>query len=145
MNNSIYIASNNKDMFNIEIPRFDSGAVTTGSVAPESNSSYSEFGVVANKSIISFGVMIFCIFIFLLFVFIFKNSKKTQVPQRQIQERRKYNTQERVCVEQSEEIYEQRQNETALYRHNSKKRSSLSTPTSINKCIRAFLENTREN
>ena len=76
MNNSIYIASNNKDTFNIEIPRFDSGAVTTSSVAPESNPSSSEFGVVANKSIISFGVMIFCIFIFLLFVFIFKNSKK---------------------------------------------------------------------
>lgn len=145
MNNSIYISANSKDMFNIEIPKFDSGAVTTSSVAPESNSLSSEFGVVANKSVISFGVMIFCILFFLLLVFIFKNSKKTQISQRQIPERRKYNTQERISVEQREEIYEQQRNETALYRHSSKRRSSLSTPTSINKCIRAFLENTREN
>ena len=146
MNNSTYISANSENMFDIAIPTFDSGAISTGSVAPEKNVSTSEFSVVANKSLISFGVMLVCIIVFLIFVLIFKNKKQEVVEYKQSPERKGYqeekNRNEQVIEEY--EQYEQYQ-EHSVYRHSSKKRSSLSTPTSINKCIKAFLENTREN
>lgn len=146
MSNSIYISANSKDMFNIEIPTFDSGAIATSYVAPETSVSQSEFDVVANKSLISFGVMLVCILIFLVIAFLFKNKKQSVVESKHIPEKRRYNyNSEKVHTERVEQEYEQPENENMLYRHGSKKRSSLSTPNSINKCIRAFLENTKEN
>ena len=65
-------ADNSKDIFNIDIPAFDSGAMPTRTVAPDKNVYRSEYDAVANKSFISFGVMLLCILIFLFFVFIFK-------------------------------------------------------------------------
>ena len=144
MSNSIYIASNNKDMFSIQIPTFDSGAISTGTVAPEKNVSSSEMGFVASKSLISFGVMFICILIFIIFALLFKNAKKVEPRQRQMPERKRYYS-EKVRQEQIETDYEEPKSENNLYRNSSKKRSSLSTPNSINKCIRAFLENTKEN
>ena len=143
MNNSIYISANSKDMFNIEIPTFDSGAIATSSVAPEKFVTHSEFDVVANKSLISFGVMLVSIVVFLIIVLIFKNKKQPVVEPKQFNERRRYHS-EKVHngrVEQEQEELK----ENTIYRHSSKKRSSLSTPTSINKCIKSFLENTKEN
>ena len=143
MNNSTYISANSENMFDIAIPTFDSGAISTSSVAPEKNVSSSEFSVVANKSLISFGVMLVCIIVFLIFVLLFKNKKQEVVEYKQPPERKRYQ-EEKNRNEQVIEEYEQYQ-EHSVYRHSAKKRSSLSTPTSINKCIKAFLENTREN
>ena len=137
-------ANSSKDIFNIEIPTFDTGAISTGTVAPEKNVSSSELGFVANKSLISFGIMFICILVFVILALLFKNAKKVEPRQRQVPERKRYYS-EKVRQERVENVYEEPKNENHLYRNSSKKRSSLSTPTSVNKCIRLFLENTSEN
>lgn len=142
MNN--IVANSSKDIFNIEIPSFDSGAITTQAVAPEKNVSNSEFAVIANKSFLSFGIMLLCILIFLIFVFLYKKKQTPQISNIQTLERKKTSF-EKEKIEQVRDRYDFQQNESSSQRYNSKKRSSLSTPTSINKCIKAFLENTREN
>ena len=137
-------ADNSKDIFNIDIPAFDSGAMATRTVVPDENVYRSEYDAVANKSFISFGVMLLCILIFLFFVFIFKKRQSSQNVSVPSPERRKYSY-ENQNAEQIENRYVAEEKEQPSYRYNSKKRSSLSTPTSINKCIKSFLENTKEN
>lgn len=146
MNNSIYIAENNKDMFNIDIPAFDAGDVSNYVETPASmpEPQPSEFDFVMNKSLTSFGAMAICIVVFILFALMLKKKKPVEevyTPPVEIKNDTK-NYEREVREEVSPE---ENNNEATLYRYSSKKRSSLSTPTSINRCIRAFLENTKEN
>lgn len=147
MSNSIYIAENSKDMFNIDIPAFDAGDVTTTveSPAPMPEPQPSEFDFVLNKSLTSFGVTAICIVVFILFALMLK--KKNPVEESYVPHVSRTVEPKKQPIEVKEEIQqeEDRTAEHALYRYSSKKRSSLSTPTSINRCIRAFLENTKEN
>ncbi|MBQ8887670.1 MAG: hypothetical protein IJY61_08225 [Candidatus Gastranaerophilales bacterium] len=143
MNNSIYIAQNNKDTLNINsIRAFDTGAISSAINTPVSNDTGYDESEFSNNStfFLSFIFIIFVIFLVLAFIFKKKNNsaeKKYNVGSRK--ERREY-----VREVASDEVSEQRE-KTSLYRYNSNRKTSLSTPTSINKCIRAFLENTQEN
>ena len=140
MNNSIYIAQNNKDTLNI--PSFDTGAISAAINTPvPSDTGFDESGLSDNSTFfLSFIFILFVVFLILAFVFR-KKSNDTEI---------KYNTNSRrerreyVREVAQEQVVEQSE-KTSLYRHSSNKKTSLSTPTSINKCIRAFLENTKEN
>ena len=141
MNNTIYIANDN-DNFSIDIPSFDVGATSTGYV--ESQHQY-DSEVSSNKTLTSFSVMAICIVVFVIFVLLLRKRNVQQeeyepIVSGKIERREKV---ENKSQEQNNDVEER--SETALYRHNSKRRSSLSTPSSINKCIKAFLENTKEN
>lgn len=146
MSNPIYIAENSKDMFNIDIPAFDAGDVTTtvAPPAPMPKPQPSEFDFVLNKSLTSFGVTAICIVVFILFALMLR--KKTPAQETYTPHVSRVVEPKKEVVEVQEEVqHEEERNEPTLYRYSSKKRSSLSTPTSINRCIRAFLENTKEN
>lgn len=145
MSSSIYIAENNKDMFNIDIPAFDAGDVSTSVETPASvpETQPTELNLFLDKSLTSFGVMVICIVVFILFAMMLKKKKPIEdvyvPPVRNTVEHKR-----QINEVQEEQVVEDR-NDMTLYHHSSKKRSSLSTPTSINRCIKAFLENTKEN
>ncbi len=130
MNNDyIYIADNNNtDMFDIEIPAFDTGSEIPP--LPDIQNEQSEMQSFAAKSFTSFGAMFICIAIFLIIVLIIKKkkSKTDSVYEKE---------------ETSDENYEQME-ETEEPVVAITKSSNLNTPSSIHKCILSFLENTKE-
>lgn len=130
MNESITINENNKDMFNINIPSFDTG----GAVPPPPVSSAvqtSEFESFTEKSLVSFSTMAICIVIFLIIVFIIKKRNSSAI-----------NTEREYKQEQNIENDNDYIHQPIIQ---NKRKSYLSTPSSIHKCIKSFLENTKEN
>lgn len=142
MNKAIYIAQNNNDTFNFNIPAFDTGAISTAINTPVSNEVQVEENVPNNSFFfLSIILVIFVVCVILAFLY----RKKTQEePKNYYRNAKKY---QRVEPKETVQSYtpEEPREKNSLYRHSSNKKTSLSTPTSINKCIRAFLENTKEN
>jgi len=133
MNNDyIYIADNNNtDMFDIEIPAFDTGSEIPP--PPDFQNQPSEMQNFAAKSFTSFGAMFVCIAIFLIIVWIIK-KKKAQTNSVYENEEEPGENYEQIEEAEPEEPVQ------AI-----KKSSNLNTPSSIHKCILSFLENTKEN
>ena len=129
---SIQINVNNKDMFNINIPSFDAGTV----VPSPPVSQPSELENFTEKSIVSFGTMAICILLFLVFIFIFKRKRKSS-------ETADYYNEE-IENKNTNERKEDENNEYKLSQE-IKSKTYLNTPSSIHKCIKSFLENTKEN
>ncbi len=124
-----YIIAANSDLFNTVIPELPKETETTVSVSSEplnleseqSSAANSELSFVMGKIAISFGVMFLCILVIYGFYFFYKKRIKPD-----------NNNYEYI--------------ETSNIKHNKRKRkNTLSTPASINQCIRAFLENTKKN
>ena len=144
MNDPIYIEPNSDEIIDIDVPTFDTGAVESGTLVPVSNVNTNEMNVVANKAFVSFGTMLLCIVIFLVFAYFFKKKNFSELFyhfQTKLQEYipSKGTSEEIESTEQKQSV------KTSQYSPRPKKRSTLNTPTSISKCIRAFLENTKEN
>ncbi len=130
MEESIQINENNKDMFNLNIPAFDAGTV----VPSPPVSQPSELETFASKSITSFGTMAICIILFLVVVFILRRKKEASSTLDYNLKNVNQNTIENSDV-----------NNTANNISSNNKNSYLNTPSSIQKCIKSFLENTKEN
>lgn len=130
MSESIYINENNKDMFNINIPSFETGAVVPPPPVA-STTQQSEFDSFTAKSFVSFGTMAICIVVFLILAFIFKKRNKNKIDE-------EYTTSQAENEEPETEYIPQ-----PIV--SNKKKSYLNTPSSIHKCIKSFLENTKEN
>ncbi len=129
MNNYIYIADNpNDDMFVLP-PSFDTGA----ELPPPPVSEPSEMDTFMTKSFTSFGVMAICIVAILLVAFIVKKRKANET----IYDNYELNT--------NEEQKEEQNIEPQPIQTRKRKASKLRTPNTLNKCIKAFLENTKEN
>ena len=130
MNESIQINENNKDMFNINIPSFDAGTEIPSPPVPQP----SEIETFTSKSITSFGTMAICIVLFLVIAFIFKRKKE-------FSSNLDYNIEN-----ENQNTIENSQDNNIVSNIASKNRNSyLNTPSSIQKCIKSFLENTKEN
>ncbi|HIS88289.1 TPA: hypothetical protein IAA87_02520 [Candidatus Avigastranaerophilus faecigallinarum] len=130
MNESIQINENNKDMFNINIPSFDAGT----EIPSPPVSQPSEIETFTSKSITSFGTMAICIVLFLVIAFIFKRKKE-------FSSNLDYNIEN-----ENQNTIENSQDNNIVSNIASKNRNSyLNTPSSIQKCIKSFLENTKEN
>lgn len=131
MNNHIYIADNiTDDMFNTIVPSFDTEVELP---PPPVSSAHSEMDTFANKSFTSFGVMGICIVIILLLAFIIKKRK---------------NTAETIVasdVNNKDEIEQEQEIEMQPIQTKRRRTSKLRTPTTLAKCIKSFLENTKEN
>ena len=148
-NNIILIAENNTDMFENDIQVFEptaeipeSSTQTELPSLPETPASTytasempknSEMQTVAQKAMISFGVMALCIVFILLVAFIIK--KKNIVISNKDEE---FKEEENTKKEEAQPEYIQ-----SPVRKN--KISKLNTPSSIHKCIISFLEITKEN
>ena len=142
MNKSIYIAQNNKDTFDFNIPAFDTGAISAAINTPVSNEVVSKDETPENSGVfLGFIFIIFIVCVVLAFCF----RKKKPEEEKQYYSSKRKERREYVREVPQEHIVEEPKDKTTLYRHSSNKKTSLSTPTSINKCIRAFLENTKEN
>ena len=130
MEESIQINENNKDMFNINIPSFDAGT----EIPSPPVSQPSEIETFTSKSITSFGTMAICIVLFLVIAFIFKRKKE-------FSSNLDYNIEN-----ENQNTIENSQDNNIVSNIASKNRNSyLNTPSSIQKCIKSFLENTKEN
>ena len=130
MEESIQINENNKDMFNLNIPSFDTGVEIPSPPVSEP----SEIETFASKSLISFGTMAICIVLFLVIAFIFKRKKE-------FSSNLDYNIEN-----ENQNTIENSQDNNIVSNIASKNRNSyLNTPSSIQKCIKSFLENTKEN
>ncbi len=150
MNKIIYIANTDEndninannpvdvDMFDIEIPKLN----TISEVPPlpnvEPTPAKTEIEHIADKSFISFGTMFICIAIILIFAFIYKKRKEAR--QIQIQEEEDNTSVEETESDDKEEISEQEEKPAYSPR---KRHTTLSTPESISKCIKAFLDITK--
>ena len=130
MEESIQINENNKDMFNINIPSFDAGM----EVPAPPVSQPTEIESFASKSLISFGTMAICIIIFLILIFIFKRKKE-------LTNTITYN----IENENNDTINNNEETPEKNFVAQKKINSYLNTPSSIQKCIKSFLENTKEN
>ncbi len=130
MEESIQINENNKDMFNINIPSFDAGM----EVPSPPTSKPSEIESFTSKSLTSFGTMAICIIIFLILIFIFKRKKE-------FINTINYNTEN----DNNNTINDNKENSEKNFVPQKKINSYLNTPSSIQKCIKSFLENTKEN
>ena len=147
MNNTyIYVADNNNtDMFDIQIPSFDTGSELPLPVV--SSRQTSEFESFANKSLISFGTMLICIVIFLVIVLIIKKRKSKADYQTN-----NYQTDYLGVNDKSAKTKSMAEGEMAddtpipepAVIPQTKKSLNLNTPGSIHKCILSFLENTKE-
>lgn len=142
MKDSIYIAQNNKDTLNLNIQSFDTGAISTAINTPVQNDVVFDENDISNNSTFFLSIIFVIFVVFLILAFVFRKKNNVVEPKYNASSRRE--RREYVREVSSDEVTEQRE-KTSLYRHSSNKKTSLSTPTSINKCIRAFLENTKEN
>ncbi len=120
MYNIIYIADNDIDIMDIPISEYD----TTSEIPaePVNKDTGSEVSFLAGKLFVSFGTLLICIAVFIVFAFLLKKK---------------------IAPTESEIVYEETgpmESEEVLER---KSPTTLNTPSSINKCIRTFLENTR--
>lgn len=125
MLNVIYIANNEADIVDIPITEYDALAEVQQNSA--SNKAPSELSFVAGKLFVSFGALLICIAIFLVLAFLYKrkltkNSGGVDDVDFPLAE---------------EEVPPQK----VQLQSNA---STLNTPNSVNKCIRSFLENTRD-
>ncbi len=149
-NNIILIAENNTDMFENDVQVFEptaeipeaSNQTELPSLPEVPASTYtasempknSEMQTVAQKAMISFGVMTLCIVFILLIAFIIK--KRSGIISTDNYE--EYKETETAKKEETQPEYIQ-----SPVRKN--KISKLNTPSSIHKCIISFLEITKEN
>ena len=125
MLNVIYIANNEADVVDIPITEYDAVAEVQQNSA--SNKAPSELSFVAGKLFVSFGALLICIAIFLVFAFLYKRKlaknpgvvEKVDFP---------------LAAEEVPQPKVQVQSNA----------SALNTPNSVNKCIRSFLENTKD-
>lgn len=131
MNSHIYIADNpTDDMFNTIAPSFDTGVELP---PPPANSNYSEMDTFVSKSFTSFGVMAICIILILLIAFIIKKRKT---------ENEQYESSD---INTPQEVIQEQQSEPQQTQTRKRRNSRLRTPNTLTKCIKAFLENTKEN
>ena len=130
MEESIQINENNKDMFNLNIPSFDTGV----EIPSPQVSKPSEIETFASKSLISFGTMAICLVIFLIIAFIFKRKREFSTVQNYDIENKNTNTIDNVDKNSL--------SNSITYKNIN---SYLNTPSRIQKCIKSFLENTKEN
>lgn len=136
MNNPIYIAENNKDMFNIDIPKVQKGTETTESQLPLLKYLNPEVQYVLEKSSISYGILIILVICVVIIGIIIKNKRKN-----------KYSTHTYTPNTTTNQDYEEfvanNQSNQNVYRKSAQKRGNLYTPNNINECIRKFLERTK--
>lgn len=131
MNNHIYIADNpTDDMFDIVPPSFDTGTA----LPPPPVKEASEMDTFMAKSFTSFGVMAICIVVIIILALFIKKKKNTN------EEFTISNINTNEESKQEEEIIE-----TPIVQTKKRKPSKLRTPNTLNKCIKSFLENTKEN
>ena len=118
MHKIIYIAENETDLMGLPINSNNINEVKEGVVGNRANS---EASFLVGKLVISFGSLIICIVLFLIFMLIWKKRINDK------EESKDYKTE---IFENEEETEE-------------KDPINLNTPKNINKCIRTFLENTK--
>ena len=125
MLNVIYIANNEADVVDIPITEYDAVAEVQQNSA--SNKAPSELSFVAGKLFVSFGALLICIAIFLVLAFLYK---------------RKLAKNSGVVEDEDFPLAEEELPQPKVQVQSSA--STLNTPSSVNKCIRSFLENTRD-
>ena len=125
MLNVIYIANNEADVVDIPITEYDAVAEVQQNSA--SNKAPSELSFVAGKLLVSFGALLICIAIFLVLAFLYK---------------RKLAKNSGVVEDDDFPLAEEELPQPKVQVQSSA--STLNTPSSVNKCIRSFLENTRD-
>ncbi len=132
MNNHIYIADNpTDDMFNSIAPSFDTGSIELS--PPPAGSESTEMDTFVSKSFTSFGVMAICIIVILLVALIIKKRKTTE------------ETFVSSDFNNTEQTNQEQQAEAQPMQIKRRRNSKLRTPNTLTKCIKAFLENTKEN
>lgn len=125
MLNVIYIANNEADVVDIPISEYEAVAEVQQNSA--SNKAPSELSFVAGKLFVSFGALLICIAIFLVLAFLYK---------RKLTKTSGIIDDAGFPLEKEELPQPKAQVQSSA--------STLNTPNSLNKCIRSFLENTRD-
>ncbi len=111
-----------------EIPPLPENAETVETTESPQMQEHSEASFIMEKLFISFGALLICIVIFIVLAFIFK---------RKLADKNKIYPDENVSPQSEDNSQSEDNYEDDIP-------TVLSTPAGINKCIRAFLENTRD-